>query len=66
MNVINSGLPMMMDLIPNGVTPKTFKLIFSAQHAVLRRKSKDWLAWNRDNVSVWADMSIHRLSQLAL
>ena len=24
---------------------------FSAKHAVLRRKSKDWLAWNRDTVS---------------
>jgi hypothetical protein len=25
---------------------------FSAKHAVLKRKSKDWLAWNRNNVSV--------------
>jgi len=24
---------------------------FSAKHAALRRKSKDWLARNRDNVS---------------
>jgi hypothetical protein len=24
---------------------------FSAKHAVLRRKSKEWLAWNQDNVS---------------
>jgi hypothetical protein len=24
---------------------------FSAKHAALRRKSKDWLAWNQDNVS---------------
>jgi len=24
---------------------------FSAKHAALRRKSKYWLAWNRDNVS---------------
>ena len=24
---------------------------FSAKHAALRRKSKDCLAWNRDNVS---------------
>ena len=23
---------------------------FSSEHAALRRKSKDWLAWNRDNV----------------
>ena len=24
---------------------------FSAKQAALRRKSKDWLAWNQDNVS---------------
>ena len=24
---------------------------FSAKHAALRRKSKDWLAWNQNNVS---------------
>ena len=28
---------------------------FSAKDAALRSKSKDWLAWNQDNVS---DMSI--------
>ena len=32
---------------------------FSAKHAALRGKSKDWLAWNRDNVSKWGDMSKH-------
>jgi hypothetical protein len=31
---------------------------FSAKHAALRRKSKDWLALNQDNVSEWRDMSI--------
>jgi hypothetical protein len=30
---------------------------FSVQHAALRRKSKDWLARNQDNVSEWSDMS---------
>ena len=30
---------------------------FSAKHAALRRKSKDWLAWNQNNVSEWSDMS---------
>jgi hypothetical protein len=30
---------------------------FSAKQAVLRRKSKDWLAWNQDIVSEWGDMS---------
>jgi hypothetical protein len=31
---------------------------FSAKHATLRRKSKDWLAWNQNNVSKWSDMFI--------
>jgi hypothetical protein len=37
---------------------------FSAKHAALlplRRKRKDWLAWNQDNVFEWGDMSICRL-----
>ena len=34
---------------------------FSAKHASLRRKSKDWLARNQDNMSEWGDMSIHGL-----
>jgi hypothetical protein len=34
---------------------------FSAKHAALRRKSKDWLAGNQDNVSEWGDMSIRGL-----
>jgi hypothetical protein len=34
---------------------------FSAKHAVLRRKSIDWLAWNQDNVSKWSDMSTRGL-----
>ena len=34
---------------------------FSAKHAALKRKSKDWLARNQDNVSEWDDMSICRL-----
>ena len=29
---------------------------FSAKHVALRRKSKDWLARNQNNV--WSDMSI--------
>ena len=31
---------------------------FSAKQAALRRKSKDWLPRNQDNVSEWGDMSI--------
>ena len=34
---------------------------FSAKHAAFRRKSKDWLARNQDNVSEWDDMSIRGL-----
>ena len=34
---------------------------FSAIHAVLKIKNKDWLAWNQDNVSEWGGMSTHRL-----
>ena len=34
---------------------------FSAKHAALRRKGKDWLARNQDNVSDWGDMSIRGL-----
>jgi hypothetical protein len=34
---------------------------FSTKHTVLRRKSKDWLPLNQDNVSEWGDMSTSRL-----
>jgi len=34
---------------------------FSAWHAALRRKSKDWLARKQDNVSEWGNMSICEL-----
>ena len=34
---------------------------FSAKHASLIRKSKDWLARNQDNVSEWSDMSTRGL-----
>jgi hypothetical protein len=34
---------------------------FSAKYAALRRKSKDWLARNQNNVSEWSDMSIRGL-----
>ena len=43
---------------------KDFKIdicCFSAKHAALRRKSKDWLAQNQSNVSEWSDMSTHGL-----
>jgi hypothetical protein len=34
---------------------------FSANHAALRRKSKNWLVQNQDNVSEWGNMFIGRL-----
>ena len=49
---------------PQSGQTKDFKIgmcCFSANHAVLRRKSKDWLARNQNNVSEWSDMSIHGL-----
>ena len=48
---------------PSGQT-KDYKIgicCFSAKHAALRRKSKDWLARNQENVSEWGNMSIHGL-----
>jgi hypothetical protein len=40
---------------------KTGICCFSAKHATLRRKSKDWLTRNQHNVSEWGDMSIRGL-----
>ena len=34
---------------------------FSAKHAALWSKSKDWLAQNQNNVSTWGHMSIRGL-----
>jgi hypothetical protein len=34
---------------------------FSVKHTALRRKNKDWLGRNQDNVSEWGDMFIRRL-----
>jgi hypothetical protein len=34
---------------------------FSAKHATLKRKNKDWLVGNQDNVSECGDASIHEL-----
>ena len=38
---------------PQSGETKDYKIgicCFSAKHAALRRKNKDWLAWNQDNV----------------
>ena len=45
---------------PRSGQTKDYKIgicCFSAKHASLRRKSKDWLAPNQNNVSEWSDMS---------
>ena len=34
---------------------------FSAKHTALKRKSKDWLGRNQNNVSEWSDMSTREL-----
>ena len=49
---------------PRSSQTKPYKIViccFSAKHAALRRKTKDWLARNQDNVSEWGDMSIRLL-----
>ena len=49
---------------PRSGQTKDYKIgirCFSAKHAALRGKSKDWLARNQDNVSEWGDMSIRGL-----
>ena len=50
---------------PRSDQTKDYKIgicCFSAKYAALRRKSKDWLAQNQDNVSEWGgDMSISEL-----
>jgi hypothetical protein len=49
---------------PRSGQTKDYKIgicCFSAKHAALRRKSKDWFARNRNNVSKWSDISTRGL-----
>ena len=49
---------------PRPAQTKDYKIgicCFSAKHTALRRKSKDWLARNQNNVSDWSDMSTRGL-----
>ena len=49
--------------MPRSGQTKDYKIAiccFSAKHAVLKWKSKDWLGRNQDNMSEWGDMSIRR------
>ena len=46
---------------PRSVKTKDYKIgicCFSAKHAALRRKSKDWLARNQNNVSTHTVVSV--------
>jgi hypothetical protein len=51
----------MVSSFPRRVKTKTIKLVsasyFSAKHVAIRRKNKDLLAQNQDNVSEWSDIS---------
>jgi len=49
---------------PRSCQTKDYKIgicCFYAKQAALRRKSKDWLARNQNNVSEWSNMSTRRL-----
>ena len=49
---------------PRSGKTKNYKIdicCFSAKHTALRKKSKDWLARNQDNVPEWGYMSIRGL-----
>ena len=49
---------------PRSGQTKDYKIgicCISAKHAALRRKSKDWLARNQNNVSEWSDISTRGL-----
>jgi hypothetical protein len=49
---------------PRSGQTKDYKIgicCFSTKHAELRRKSKDWLVRNQENVSEWGDMYIRGL-----
>ena len=47
---------------PRSGQTKDYKIgicCFSAKHAALKRKSKDWLARNQDNVPKWGDIYMY-------
>jgi hypothetical protein len=49
---------------PRSGQTKDYKIgicCFSTKHVALRRKSKDWLARNQNNVSEWSAMSTRGL-----
>jgi hypothetical protein len=46
---------------PRSDLTKDYETGICSFSAAVRRKSKDWLTRNRDNVSDWGDMYIHGL-----
>jgi hypothetical protein len=63
------NIPLKFSLVTNKGQTRDYKIIiccFSAKHAALRRKSKDWLAHNQNNVSGWSNMSTRGLLFLEL
>ena len=62
-SVVNHGFE------PRSGLAKDYKIdmcCFSTKHAALRRKTKECLARNQDNVSWWGNMFIRCFSELAL
>ena len=58
LNVVDRGLD------PQSEQTKDYEIgicCFSANHTILRRKSKDNQSRNQDNVVEWGDLSIPRL-----
>jgi hypothetical protein len=59
------GSVLVLSVVDRGFEPrsgqtKDYKIgicCFSANHAALRRKNKDWLARNQNKVSEWSDKS---------
>ena len=75
-SVVDRGFigDVMASVLPSSVVDRWFQLrsgqtkdykisicCLSAKHAELRRKNKDWLAQNQDNVPEWVNMSIRGL-----
>jgi hypothetical protein len=52
---------------PRSGQTKDYKIgicCFSAAHAALRRKSKDWSAWNQNNVSDSGSLAVARIHNI--
>jgi hypothetical protein len=59
-----ASTPVERAFVPQSGETKDYNIgicCISAKHTALRRKSKDLLVRNQDNVSEWRDMSFHGL-----